>query len=75
MKAQVFVCGVKPAPTVECSQCHDQFDEAKLLACKFELRGDKAGQTCPKRICKRCSVEVGGKRYCPPHGNVKRKVG
>lgn len=76
MKTQVFICGAKPQPTAECSQCREQIIETKLLPCAFELHGAKAGQTCSKRICKRCSVEVGGKRYCPPHGNiVKRKVG
>ena len=36
--------------------------------CDYPLRGEKAGQTCDRPLCRRHARRVGPDRdYCPPH--------
>jgi hypothetical protein len=52
----------EPVPTCEVCKVHPQ-----AIACRFELRGARAGQTCGRKICQRCAR---GTVLCPPHAKV-----
>lgn len=53
--------------TAPCSACKAK---PSSLACGFELRGPKAGQTCGKALCRGCAQDVGGRPMCPAHARI-----
>jgi len=48
----------------KCVQC----GQPAGALCDFPLKGSKAGQTCSRPLCGKCSVKArGGLDYCPAH--------
>ena len=51
-----------------CSVCGKRLT-SKL--CDFALTGPRTGDTCNRKLCEGCAVNVGPNRdYCPPHARM-----
>lgn len=56
----------------DCAFCGTSTRDYKL--CDFPLRGKRAGATCSKPMCTKCSTSIGENRdLCPPHMRMARE--
>lgn len=63
--AAVWSCSRGPrTPPPMCERCGAH---PATLECGFELRGARAGQSCGKKLCRRCA---NGTVLCPPHAKL-----
>lgn len=58
--------GAKRAAPCDCGSPH-------AFLCDFPLSGEKAGQTCDRRLCSRCRMHIGSIDLCRAHAAHKPK--